>query len=64
MKCEYIHFSVHNMFTKLVDDKHEKWPGLLGTVVLAYNATIHSATGYSPTSYSSHLPLPVSWMPW
>jgi len=24
------------------------WPDLLGTIALAYNLTIHSATGYSP----------------
>jgi len=31
-----------------VGDKHERWPDLLGMVALAYNATIHSATVYSP----------------
>jgi len=40
-KCERVHFSVHNMITKLVGDKHERWPDLLGTVALAYNATVH-----------------------
>jgi len=39
---------VHNIITKLTDDKHERWPDLLGTVALAYNATVHTATGYSP----------------
>jgi len=29
-KCERAHFSVHNIITKLFDDKHERWPGLLG----------------------------------
>jgi len=47
-KCERVHFSVHNMITKLVGDTHERWPDLLGTVVLAYNATVHTSTGYSP----------------
>jgi len=47
-KCEQVHYSVHNLITKLVVDKHDKWPDLLGTVALAYNATIHSVTGYSP----------------
>jgi len=46
-KCERVHFSVHKIITKLIDDKHERWPDLLGTVVLAYNATVHTATGYS-----------------
>jgi len=40
--------SVHNLITKLVGDKHERWPDLLGTVALAYNATVHTSTGYSP----------------
>jgi len=30
-KCERVHFSV------LIDDKHERWPDLLGTVALGYN---------------------------
>ena len=47
-KCERVHFSVHNMITKLVSDKHNRWPDLLGTVALAYNATVHTSTGYSP----------------
>ena len=44
-KCECVHFSI---ITKLVDDKQEKWPDLLGTVALAYNAIVHTANGYSP----------------
>jgi len=28
-KCERVHFSVHNIITKLIDDKHERWPDLL-----------------------------------
>jgi len=47
-KCERVHFSVYNMITKLVGDTHERWPDLLGTVALAYNATVHTSTGYSP----------------
>jgi len=47
-KCERVRFSVHNMITKLVGDKHDRWPDLLGTVALAYNATVHTSTGYSP----------------
>ena len=45
-KCERVHFSVHNMVTKLVGDKHEKWSHLL--VALVYNVIVHSTTGYSP----------------
>jgi len=39
-KCERVHFSVHNIISKLTD--------LLGVVALAYNATVHTTTGYSP----------------
>ena len=42
-----MHFLVHNIITKLLGDKHERWPLLLCTVMLAYNAMVHSATGYS-----------------
>jgi len=47
-KCERVHYSVHNLITKLVGDKHERWTDLLGTVALAYNATVNTSTGYSP----------------
>jgi len=47
-KCERVHFSVHNIITKLIADKHERWPDFLGTVALAYNATVHTSTGYLP----------------
>jgi len=47
-KCERAHFSVHNIITKFIDDKHERWPDLLGTVALAYKSTVHTSTGYSP----------------
>jgi len=47
-KCERVHFSIHNMITKMIHDKHERWPDLLGAVALAYNATVHTTTGYSP----------------
>jgi len=47
-KCERTHFSVHNIISKLIDDKHDRWPDLPGVVALAYNATVHVSTGYSP----------------
>jgi len=43
-----VHYSVHNLITKPLGDKHERWPDLLGTVALAYNVTVHMSTGYSP----------------
>jgi len=36
------------MITKLIGEKHERWPDLLGTIALAYSCTVHSTTGYSP----------------
>jgi len=46
-KCERVHFSVHTIITKLIDDKRERWHDLRGTVALVYNATVHTSTGYS-----------------
>lgn len=45
-KCKRIHYFIHNMITKLVGEKHDRWLDLLGTVALAYNSTVHSATSY------------------
>ena len=50
-KCETVHFSVHNLITELVGKKYDRWPHL-GTMVLAYNATMHSAVGCSSFSTS------------
>jgi len=38
----------YNIITKLINDKHDRWLDLLGTVALAYKATVHTSTGYSP----------------
>jgi len=56
--CEQVHFSVHNLITKLVGDKHERWPDLLGTTALAYNATVHTSNCFT------HLHRLVRWMHW
>ena len=32
----------------MIEGSHERWPDLLGPVALAYNATVHTSTGYSP----------------
>ena len=42
---------MHSLITKLVGDKHEQWSDLLGTVALAYIATVHTSTGYSPHEF-------------
>jgi len=47
-KCERAHFSVHNMISKMIEGSHDRWLDLLGPVALAYNATVHTSTGYSP----------------
>ena len=47
-KCERVHYSVYNLITKLVGNKHKRWLDLLGTIALAYNTTVHTSTGYSP----------------
>ena len=36
------------MITKLVGDKRNRWPDLLGTVALACNAIVHFTTSNSP----------------
>jgi len=36
------------MIIKMINDKHERWPDLLGMVALASNATVHTTTVYSP----------------
>ena len=47
-KCERVHYSVHNMITKLIGSKPYRWPDLLGSVALAYNSTVHTSTGFVP----------------
>ena len=47
-KAERVHFSVHNMLTKLLDKHHDLWPSMLGPCALAFNSTVHSSTGYCP----------------
>jgi len=32
----------------MIEGSHDRWPDLLGPVALAYNATVHTSTGYSP----------------
>jgi len=64
-KCEHMHFSMHNMITKLVGDKHERWPDLLGTVALAYSATVHTIVqGTAPMNCFTHSHRLVRWMHW
>jgi len=47
-KAERVHFSVHQMVTKLIGNDYRHWPDYLSPVCLAYNATVHTSTGYAP----------------
>ena len=47
-KCERVHYSVHNVITKLIGSHPDRWPDLLGPVALAYNSTVHTSTGFAP----------------
>ena len=47
-KCERVHFSMHNMITKLIGSQPDRWLDLLGTVAFAYNNTVHTSTGFAP----------------
>ena len=42
------HKTLNSMLAKVVSETHKDWPNHLPSVVAAYNATIHQATGYSP----------------
>jgi len=46
-KCERVHYYIRNMITKLIGDKHDRWPDLLGPVTLAYNSTVYTSTRYT-----------------
>jgi len=44
-KAERVHFSVHNMITKLLDKVNPSlWVDALGPAAFAYNSTVHSTT--------------------
>jgi len=48
-KAERVHFSVHNMITKLLDKVNPSlWVDALGPAAFAYNSTVHSTTGFCP----------------
>lgn len=60
-KCERVHFSVHNIITKLVGDKHDKWPDFLGTVALATTPRSIPVWAVVRTSCFIHSDLRVRW---
>jgi len=47
-KCERIHCSVHDMIVKFIERDFRNWAAYLPGICLAYNSSIHTATGYAP----------------
>jgi len=47
-KCERVHGSVHDMLVKFIERDFKHWPAYLPGICLAYNSSIHTATGYAP----------------
>jgi len=47
-KCERVHCSVHDMIVKFIERDFRCWPAFLPGICLAYNSSIHTATGYAP----------------
>jgi len=47
-KCERVHCSVHDMLVKFIERDFKCWAAYLPGICLAYNSSIHTATGYAP----------------
>ena len=47
-KCERVHCSVHDMLVKFIEHDFKCWAAYLPGICLAYNSSIHTATGYAP----------------
>ena len=47
-KCERVHCSVHDMLVKFIERNFHNWAAYLPGICLAYNSSIHTATGYAP----------------
>ena len=47
-KCERVHCSVHDMLVKFIERDFRNWAAYLPGICLAYNSSIHTATGYAP----------------
>jgi len=47
-KCERVHCSVHDMLVKFIERDFKCWAAYLPRICLAYNSSIHTATGYAP----------------
>ncbi len=46
-RCERIHRTINNLLAKVISDNQRDWQDRLPTVVAAYNAAFHEATGLS-----------------
>jgi len=46
--CEVWHRTLNSMLTKVVKDSQKDWSEWVPFVTFCYNATVHSATGFSP----------------
>jgi hypothetical protein len=47
-RCERVHRTMHDVFSKVLDKKQADWDLLLAGVTAAYNASQHESTGYTP----------------
>ena len=59
--CERLNQTLLNMLRTLEEEKQHRWPEFLPSLVQAYNATLHSSTGYAPAylMFGRHVRLPV-----
>jgi len=46
--CEVWHRTIHSMMAKVINDSQRDWPEWVPYITFCYNATEHSATGFSP----------------
>jgi transposase InsO family protein len=45
---ERFHRVLNSMLAKVIDEDQRNWPDHLPTVMSAYRASVHEATGFSP----------------
>ena len=47
-QCEWFNHTMKGLLTSLSKEQKDNWPLHLPSLVFAYNATLHSTTGYQP----------------